>query len=71
MKRYSSHTMAFWSSRSFLTLKEDWEESSEGRLPKALRNINPNVVEYKGLTGLSPLGLTQLSMGLSANSSKL
>jgi hypothetical protein len=41
-----------------------------GRLPKALQNINPNIVEYKGLIGLSPLGLPQLTMGLGANSGK-
>jgi len=41
------------------------------RLPKALRNTNPNMVEYKGLIGLSPLGLPQLSVGLSTNSGKL
>ena len=35
MKRYSSHTMAFWNSRSFPTLKRDWEESSRGKAAKS------------------------------------
>jgi len=35
MKRYSSHTMALWNSRSFPTLKRDWEESSRGKAAKS------------------------------------
>ena len=40
------------------------------RLPKALRNTNPNVVEYKGLVGAVTFGLPQLFVGLGANSGK-
>jgi hypothetical protein len=40
------------------------------RLPKALRNTNPHVVDYTGLSGLSPLGLPQLTVGLGATSGK-
>jgi hypothetical protein len=40
------------------------------RLPKLYENTNPNVVDYKGLTELSPLGLLQLSRGFGANSGK-
>jgi len=71
MKRYSSHTMALWNNRSFRPLNKTGKKVVRGRLPKALRNINPNVVEYKGLTGLSPLGLPQLFVGLSATLGKL
>jgi hypothetical protein len=37
---------------------------------KLYENTNPNVVDYKDLTELSPLGLPQLSGGLDANSDK-
>jgi hypothetical protein len=63
--------MALWSNSTFLTLERDWEEIVGGRLPKALQNINPNMVEYKGLIGLSPLGLPPLSMRFSATLGKL
>jgi hypothetical protein len=59
------------SSSTFLTLEKDWEESNRGKAAKKLyKNTNPNVVDYKGLTELSPLGLPQLSGGLGANSGK-
>jgi len=35
MKRYSSHTMALWSNSTFLTLKRDREESSQGKAAKS------------------------------------
>jgi hypothetical protein len=41
------------------------------RLPKALRNTNPNVVDYIGPSELSPLGLPQLTVGLGATSGNL
>jgi len=63
--------MALWSSRSFLTLKEDWEESTQEKTAKTSTNIKPNKLEYKVQIGLSPLGLPQLTVGLSATSGKL
>jgi hypothetical protein len=54
-----------------LTLKKDWEESNRGKATKKLyENTNPNVVDYKDLTELPPLGLPQLSEGFGANSGK-
>jgi len=46
MKRYSSHTMTLWSSRSFPTHKEDWEESSRGKSAKSSTKHQP---EHGGL----------------------
>jgi hypothetical protein len=63
--------MTLWSSSTFPTLERDWEESSQGKAAKRSTNINPNVVDYEGLTELSPLGLPQLYMGLSATSGNL
>ena len=60
--------MTLWSNSTFPTLEEHWEQVVGGRLPKALRNTNPNRVDYEGHTELSPLGLPQLSVGLGANS---
>jgi hypothetical protein len=34
-------------------------------------NTNPNVVDYNGLTKLSPLGLPQLTIGLGTISGNL
>jgi hypothetical protein len=60
-----------WSNSTFSTLEKDGEGSSRGKAAKKLyENTNPNVVDYKGLTELSPLGLPQLSGGLGANSGK-
>jgi hypothetical protein len=54
-----------------LTLKKDWEESNQGKAAEKLyENTNPNVVDYKDLTKLSPLGLPQLFGGLGTNSGK-
>jgi hypothetical protein len=63
--------MALWSNSTFLTLERDWEESSRGKAAKSSTNINPNIVDYEGLTELSPLGLPQLYVGLSATSGNL
>jgi hypothetical protein len=63
--------MTLWSNSTFLTLERDWEESSRGKAAKSSMNINPNVVDYEGLTELSPLGLPQLYVGLSATSGNL
>jgi len=41
MKGYSSHTMALWSSRSFLTLEEDSKESSWGKAAKSSTKYQP------------------------------
>jgi len=63
-----------------LTVEQQYLSDSQKRLgrkqtgegcQKAQRNTNPNVVKYKGLTGLSPLGLPKLTVGLGANSGKL
>jgi hypothetical protein len=60
------------SNSTFPTLKKDGEGSSQGKAAKKLyENTNPNVVDYKGLIELSPLGLPHLSRGLGANSGKL
>jgi hypothetical protein len=58
--------MTLWSNNTFLTLEREWEESSRGKAAKSSSNINPNVVDYEGIIELSPLGLPQLYMGLSA-----
>jgi hypothetical protein len=58
--------MTLWSNSTFPTLERDWEESSRGKAAKSSTNINLNVVDYEGLTELSPLGLPQLYVGLSA-----
>jgi len=49
MKRYSSHTMALWSSRSFLTLEEDWEGSSR---VKAAKSSTKHQFEHGGIQRL-------------------
>jgi hypothetical protein len=55
----------------FLTLKKDWEESNQGKATKkALRNTNPNVVDYKDRQSCHLCGLPQLTVGLGANSGK-
>jgi len=46
-----------WSKSTFPTLEGGEKKVVGGRLPKALRNTNPNVMDYNGLTELSPLGL--------------
>jgi hypothetical protein len=47
-------------------------KSGQGKAAKMLyENTNSNMVDYKGLTELSPLGLPQLSMELGANVSNL
>jgi hypothetical protein len=58
--------MTLWSNNTFLTLEREWEESSRGKAAKSSSNINPNVVDYEGIIELSPLGLPQLYVGLSA-----
>ena len=46
-------------------------KSGRGKAAKKLyENTNPNMVDCKGLTELSPLGLPQLSVGSGANLGK-
>jgi hypothetical protein len=71
MNIYTIIHMTLWSNSTFLTLERDWKESSWGKAAKSSTNINPNVVDYEGLTELSPLGLPQLYVGLSATSCNL
>jgi hypothetical protein len=49
----------------------DWEGLIGGRLPKALRTPNRTWWTTKAWSGLSPLGLPQLSVGLGAISGNL
>jgi hypothetical protein len=63
--------MTLWSNSTFSTLERDWEESSRGKATKSSTNINLNIVDYEGLTELSPLGLPQLYVGLSTTSGNL
>jgi hypothetical protein len=63
--------MTLWSNSTFSTLERDWEESSQGEAAKSSTKINPNVVDYEGLIELSPLGLPQLYVELSATSGNL
>jgi len=58
MKIYSTHIMALWSSRSFLTLEEDWEESSQG---KAAKSSMKHQSEHGGIQRPNRVVLTVLS----------
>jgi hypothetical protein len=71
MNRYSDHTHDTLEKEYLSTLERDWEESSRGKAAKSSTNINLNVVDYEGLIELSPLGLPQLYMELSAISGNL
>jgi hypothetical protein len=66
MNRYSDHTHDTLEQENLSTLERDWEESSRGKAAKSSMNINLNMVDYEGLTELSPLGLPQLYVELSA-----
>ena len=59
-----------WSNSTFLTLERGEKEWSGEGCQKLYRNTNPNMVDYKGLIELSPLGLPQLTIGLGAHSGK-
>ena len=50
--------MALWSSRSFLTLEEDWEESSQG---KAAKSSMKHQSEHGGIQRPNRVVLTVLS----------
>jgi hypothetical protein len=71
MNRYSDHTHDTLEQQYLSNSRKDWEESNRGKAAKSSTNINPNVVDYEGLTELSPLGLPQLYVGLSATSGNL
>jgi hypothetical protein len=71
MNRYSDHTHDTLEQQYLSDSPKRLEESSQGKAAKISMNINPNVVDYEGLTELSPLGLPQLYVGLSATSCNL